>query len=91
MFAEKILPIFQAKCQVCHSSSTKLGGWDASSYDTVMTSGENGPVVIAGDTEHSLLAQRIQGINTGIMPPGGSLSQEEIQAILNWITEGAKN
>lgn len=91
VFAEKILPIFQAKCQVCHGSSTKLGGWDASSYDTVMTSGENGPVVIAGDAEHSLLAQRIQGINSKIMPPGGSLSQDEIQIILNWITDGAKN
>ncbi len=91
VFAEKILPILQAKCQMCHSSSTKLGGWDATSYDTVMTSGENAPVVIAGDTEHSQLAQRIQGLNVGIMPPGGSLPQDEIQVILNWIADGAKN
>ncbi len=90
-FAGQVLPILQAKCQVCHNADTKLGGWDASSYETVMTSGENGPVVIAGDVTNSLLAQLIQGLNGKTMPPSGSLPQEEIQAILNWITEGAKN
>jgi len=89
-FSEQILPIFQAKCAMCHNSSTTLGGWDASSYETVMTSGDHGPTVIAGDAVNSLLAQRIQGIGN-LMPPSGSLPQPEIQAILDWIAAGAKN
>lgn len=90
-FSGQVLPIFQAKCQACHNSDTKFGGWDASSYETVMTSGNNSPVVIAGDIKNSLLAQLIQGTKGKLMPPQGSLPQEEIQAILDWIASGAPN
>jgi mono/diheme cytochrome c family protein len=90
-FSGQVMPILQAKCQVCHNSSMKFGGWDASSYDAVMTSGNNAPVVIAGDTQNSLLARRIQGIDVGLMPPSGSLLQGEIQVILDWIAAGANN
>ena len=90
-FSAQVLPILQAKCQLCHNSSMQFGGWDASSYESIMTSGDNSPVVIAGDTTNSLLAQRIQGIKGTLMPPSGSLSQEEIQVILDWIAAGAPN
>jgi len=82
------LPIFQAKCVMCHGS---LGGWDASSYQKVMTTGDHAPVVIAGDTAGSLLAQKLLGTQTfgTIMPPGGQLSEAEIQLILAWTTAGA--
>ena len=90
-FSGSVLPILQARCQACHNSSAKLGGWDASSYDTVLTTGDNAPVIVAGDTETSLLARLIQGIGGPLMPPGGSLPQEEIQLILRWIASGAKN
>jgi mono/diheme cytochrome c family protein len=90
-FSKQVLPIFQAKCAMCHNSSTTLGGWDSSSYESVMTSGENSPVVIAGDVQKSLLAQLLQGTNGKFMPPMGALPQEEIQAILDWIASGAKN
>ncbi len=53
-----VLPIFDAKCAICHGN---LGGWDASTYETVMTSGNNAPVVIPGDPENSLLAQKLFG------------------------------
>ncbi len=90
-FSGQVFPILKAKCQMCHNSGTKLGGWDASSYESVMTSGENGPVVIAGDVTKSLMAQLIQGTNGKLMPPFGGLPQEEIQAILDWIAAGAKD
>lgn len=90
-FSGQVLPILQAKCQVCHNSSTQLGGWDTTSYESVMTSGNNNPVIIAGDVQNSLLAQLLQGANGKFMPPLGALPQEEIQAILDWIATGAKN
>jgi mono/diheme cytochrome c family protein len=90
-FSEQVLPIFEAKCNVCHNSTKQFGGWDATSYDTVMSTGENAPVVIAGDIEKSLLAQLLQGSNGKVMPPLGGLSQEEIQAVLDWISAGAEN
>lgn len=90
-FSGQVQPIFQAKCQVCHNSSAKLGGWDASSYDSVMAGGNNGPVVIAGNLKDSLLAQLMLGTNGKFMPPSGSLPQDEILTILEWIASGAPN
>jgi mono/diheme cytochrome c family protein len=89
-FSEDVYPILQEKCQMCHNASTTLGGWDASSYESVITSGDHGPTVIPGDPVNSLVAQRIQGVGK-LMPPSGSLPPAEIQAILDWIAAGAKN
>jgi len=89
-FSEQVLPIFQANCMKCHNSNTQLGGWDGSSYESVMTSGNNAPVVIPGDAANSLLAQFIQGEGSP-MPPSGSLPPAEIQVILDWIAAGAEN
>jgi len=87
-FSTDVMPIFEADCIACHGS---LGGWDASSYDSVMESGNNAPVVIPGDAENSLLAQKMVGTQTvgNIMPPAGLLPEDEIQVILDWIEEGA--
>ena len=56
-----------------------------------MTTGNNAPVVIPGDPQGSLLAQKLLGTQTvgGIMPPAGKLSEDEIQIILDWIESGA--
>ena len=87
-FSKDVLPIFEGKCKICHG---KLGGWDASSYLTVTTTGDHAPVVIPGDAENSLLAQKLLGTQAEgiIMPPTGKLPEAEIQAILSWIAAGA--
>jgi mono/diheme cytochrome c family protein len=90
-FSGRVLPILQAKCQVCHNSSTKLGAFDVSSYETVMKGNDDGPVVVAGDVTKSLLAQLLQGTDGKYMPPAGALPSEDIQAILDWIAAGAQD
>jgi mono/diheme cytochrome c family protein len=87
-FNADILPIFEQNCKMCHGN---LGGWDSTSYQSVMTSGDHGPVVIPGDPTNSLLAQKLQGISKigGIMPPGGELPDATIKIILDWIAAGA--
>jgi len=89
-FANDIMPILEAECNVCHGT---FGGWDGSSYDTVINSGDNGPAVIPGDVENSLLAQKL--LNTqelgGVMPTVGRLPDDTIQIFLNWIDSGAPN
>jgi mono/diheme cytochrome c family protein len=87
-FSKDVLPIFEARCASCHGS---LGGWDGSNYAAVMESGNNSPVIIAGDPQASLLVQKLFGIQTtgGSMPPGKPLAQEEIDLIVSWIAAGA--
>lgn len=87
-FINDILPIFKKQCNMCHGSS---GGWDGSTYESVLNSGEHGPTVIPGDVANSLLAQKIQDLQTigGVMPPGGKMADQDIQMILDWIAAGA--
>lgn len=90
-YALSVVPVFEAKCVFCHNADRADGGWDASSYTAVIESGDNGPAVIPGDAENSLLAQKLldtqeQGDK---MPPMGSMEETEIQVILDWIAAGA--
>jgi len=87
-FASDILPIFQKKCNVCHGT---LGGWDGTNYESAINSGDNGPAVIPGDPDNSLLVQKLLGTQTTglIMPPGSKLTDSEIQLIIDWILAGA--
>jgi mono/diheme cytochrome c family protein len=87
-FASDVLPILNQYCKTCHGS---MGGWDASSHETVMTTGNNAPVVIAEDPDGSLLIQKLQGTQSAgaPMPPSGSLPENDIQIIIDWIRAGA--
>jgi mono/diheme cytochrome c family protein len=90
-FASDVVPILEQHCAMCHAGGTTLGGWDASSYDTVINSGDHGPVVVPGDTDRSVLAQKLLGtqqIGT-IMPPSGNMPDEQIGIIIDWIRAGA--
>jgi len=87
-FTTDILPIFEAQCNLCHGT---LGGWDGTTYNAVMNTGDHAPVVIPGDPEGSLLGQKILGthIEGTIMPPSGKMSEDLIAIILGWIAAGA--
>jgi len=89
-FAQDVLPIFDAKCKACHGS---FGGWSAADYDSVTTSGDHAPVIVASDPDGSLLVQKLRGTQTtgGSMPPGSKLSDDEITTIVNWVKAGAPN
>jgi mono/diheme cytochrome c family protein len=88
-FSGQVAPLFEANCQVCHNQNSAMAGWDSTSYQSVITTGNNGPVVIAGDVTNSILAQRVSGSEGAVMPPSGKMSDEEIQIILDWIAAGA--
>ncbi|MBI2976954.1 MAG: c-type cytochrome [Chloroflexi bacterium] len=90
-FSGSVLPLLQEKCTVCHATGIKLGGWDGSSYEAFMTTGENGPVVVPGDVGASLLAQKLLGTQTQgkVMPPSGKMTAANIQLITDWIAAGA--
>ena len=57
-----------------------------------MTSGDNAPVIVAGDAANSILVQMLRGIKTdagGQMPPSRPLKEEQIQLIERWVNQGA--
>ena len=82
----EIQPIFNDNCGNCHLGSSS-GGLNLSDYNNLMSS----DVVIPGDHQNSELYDRITRLDSeqGDMPPTGSLSQEQIDLIAQWIDEGA--
>ncbi|MEX0890472.1 MAG: c-type cytochrome [Balneolaceae bacterium] len=94
-FSEHILPIFNNNCRNCHIGQAQNGVM-LDSYTNVMESvGDQykTEIVKAGSPDESPLVDKIESDPEigGRMPQGGSLSNDQIQAIRTWIEEGAEN
>lgn len=89
-FSEHVLPIFQSRCTMCHSSNSGFGGFDSSSYQSIMADGKNGPYIVPGNAAKSSLIELLQA-TSGFMPPTGKLADAEIQTIIDWINAGAND
>ncbi|MDE0466692.1 MAG: hypothetical protein OYL97_06515 [Candidatus Poribacteria bacterium] len=89
-FKADISPILTQRCALtgCHVAEGPEGV-DLRTYATLQKGGEHGPIVIAGDARESELVEEIV---KGKMPPEGSpLEAIEIQSIIDWINNGAKD
>jgi nitrate/TMAO reductase-like tetraheme cytochrome c subunit/mono/diheme cytochrome c family protein len=83
-FENAIGPLFQAHCTGCHGENgTK--GLNLGSYQTAMAGGEDGPVIIPGDPQNSLLIQK----QSGSQPHFGQLSTSDLEMVTQWIEAGA--
>lgn len=95
-FKDDILPIFRERCQKCHRQRARKDpevGLDLSSYKGTLKGSRNGKVIDPGWSQDSLIVFRIShGLFGQRMPLGEDpLSAEQIQLIIDWIDQGAKN
>jgi WD40 repeat protein len=86
-----IVPIFTAKCLVCHSGAIKKGKLDLSTHESLMRGGRDGrPVVVPRGVADSLLVK----LAARTMPPDDSklapLTPEELALLKLWIDQGAR-
>ena len=90
-FSVDILPILTSRCAFagCHVAGGP-DGIDLRTYDAVIAGEEDDDdTVIAGDARESELVEQIV---EGEMPPDGPpLPAAQIQLIIDWINQGAKN
>ena len=89
-FQDDILPILTNRCAFagCHVAGGP-DGIDLRTYEAVMAGGHEGAIVIAGNARRSELVEKIV---EGKMPPSGPpVPVAQIQLIIDWINEGAKN
>jgi uncharacterized membrane protein len=92
-FAQDVKPILDKRCSSCHGRRPK-GNYSVTDYDSVMASGDNAPVILAGDATNSLLVKMLNGVETdagGQMPPSRPLKADQILLIERWINQGAQN
>ncbi len=92
-YARQINPILDANCVTCHGAARTKGGLRMDSYDLLMHGGKDGPVIVAGKPEKSLLLVRVTlpPDHKQFMPAEGKppLRAEEIALIRAWILQGA--
>jgi uncharacterized membrane protein len=92
-YSKHIHPVLDANCVACHGESKTSGGLRLDSYDLLIKGGHDGPVILAGQPDKSLLFQRITlpTDHKQFMPAEGKppLRPEEISYIKVWIQQGA--
>jgi mono/diheme cytochrome c family protein len=91
-FAKDIQPILAAHCYSCHGSEKQKADlrWDVK--DSAFKSGDNGPVIVPGNSAQSRVVHLVAGlVPDTVMPPKGEpLTPAQIGLLRAWIDQGAK-
>jgi mono/diheme cytochrome c family protein len=89
LFTTKIKPVLDGQCLRCHGSSLPRGGLRVDSREALLQGGGRGPAIVPGHPEQSLLIEAVHQTGELKMPRKGKLSDEEIEALADWIKAGA--
>jgi hypothetical protein len=92
-FEQKIRPVLADNCYKCHSSEAEKirGGLRLDTRDGVLKGGDNGPAIVPGEPEKSLLIKAVRYADAELqMPPKDKkLAPEQIAALEAWVKMGA--
>lgn len=93
-YSRHVEPLFQQRCTFsgCHSGSSPAQGLNlvAPSYSSLMN--HQPRLVVAGESNNSLLIQRLDGRIQPRMPENlDPITQNQLTGIKKWIDEGALN
>ncbi|MBL9137778.1 MAG: DUF1553 domain-containing protein [Verrucomicrobiales bacterium] len=91
-YLNEVKPILTQHCVICHGEDHPKGNLRLDTAALALQGGETGPAWVAGDAEHSLSIQAIEGRHPSLSrmpykkPP---LDPKEILTLRRWIEEGA--
>jgi hypothetical protein len=90
-FETNIRPLLADNCYKCHSEGKKKkGGLLLDTKQGLLKGGDNGPALIAGHPDQSLLVKAVHYKDENLqMPPDGKLSDAQIADLEAWIKMGA--
>jgi mono/diheme cytochrome c family protein len=90
LFVEKVRPVLETQCFACHGGKLKQAGFSMATRELLLRGSDNGPVIVPGDANGSLLVKKIKHEHDPGMPyQGRKLSDEVIAEIVAWIDAGA--
>ncbi|MEQ2007573.1 MAG: PSD1 and planctomycete cytochrome C domain-containing protein [Limisphaerales bacterium] len=92
IFKERVLPLLEKHCHECHSHAAKKSknGLVLDSAAAILTGGDSGPAVVAGEPEKSLLISAVRHASPDLhMPPKGKakLSEAEVALLVEWVRQ----
>src|SRR5271163_2720964 len=87
-FENNIRPILANNCYSCHGDSTS-GGLKLDTREALLKGGNDGPVLVPGDPEKSLIIAAVHQNTALKMPKGGKLTAQEVADLSEWVKHGA--
>lgn len=89
-FEMKVRPILANRCYGCHSTAP-LGGLAVNSRNGLLKGGKNGPALVPGKPEESLLIQAVAHTHEKMKMPMGAprMPESEIAILTEWVKAGA--
>jgi hypothetical protein len=89
-FEAKIRPVLVDTCFRCHGGNKVSHGLRVDSREALLKGGENGPAIVPGAPEKSLIIQVLRHAHETIkMPPGKRLPDDVIADFTAWVRQGA--
>ena len=93
-YQTRVRPIFEANCAHCHLNGNHRGGLNMDTRGAMMKGGRDGPVLVPGAPERSLLVALIRHQGPADdpmpMPPNKPrMSDADIDAVAQWVRAGA--
>ncbi|MCA9229357.1 MAG: DUF1553 domain-containing protein [Planctomycetales bacterium] len=87
-FEHHVRPLLATHCFECHGSKKQFSELRVDSRDGLLRGGENGPALVPGKPEESLLIEAVRRESLE-MPPEEELTPEQIGILAEWIRRGA--
>ena len=89
-FARDIQPVLLDRCAGCHGSDAAKSGLRLDVKSAALAGGDSGEVIIPGNSDKSLLIERMASRGDDRMPPKGDpVSAEQLNLFRSWIDQGA--
>src|SRR5688572_7727494 len=88
-FEKHVRVILVEHCYSCHGPKKQMSGLRLDSREAILRGGDNGPVIQPGKPEASPFIQAIRHDGDLKMPPKKKLDQRQIDALTEWIKQGA--
>jgi hypothetical protein len=90
-FEEHVRPLLAGHCYSCHSRQAKTvrGGLLLDSRQGWVKGGDNGPAVVPGDPDRSLLVRAVRYQGDIKMPPKNRLTPNQVEVLVRWVRMGA--
>ena len=87
-FESKVRPVLVERCVGCHGPEKQKAGLRLDSLVGLLRGGESGAAIDLDDADASNLVAAIRH-ESWEMPPDGKLPDDQIEAIVSWVKDGA--
>ena len=86
--SDQAAEILKQNCLACHGAALQMSKLDLRTRESVLRGGERGPAIVPHNVRTSLLYRFVSHREKPEMPPGGKLTDEEIDTLRRWIVAG---